>query len=376
MSRINAFFVLPNVHGGGAQRVTLNIIRHLDRAKYRPSLIILTELGEYTHLIPHDARLFHLKCSNAHRALWRLAKLIKNEEPDILYSALNYVNCVVLAAKSLSRSRAATIVSEHSYLSGKIESESYNELVANAMRWLYPRADKVICVSQAMADDLRHVLNLPPSQLEVIYNPIVDDQLLRQAEEPVSEIPWFIGQQNYSIILAVGNLVPEKGHDHLIKAFKIIRDIIDARLIIIGEGKKRNELEQLTKDLGIQEEIRLPGFLNNPYKFMARADVFVLSSVIEGLPTVLVEAMACGIPVVASDCPSGPSEVIIHGENGLLVPPADPETLAKAILRILQDKKLASRLAQNGKVRANDFRIQKIVKEYESLMQRLVAQVG
>jgi len=371
MKRIKVLFVLANLRVGGAQRVTLNLVKHLDRARFDPKLVVLTNLGEYQSAIPADVPLIHLNRSSARYAIWDLVKTIKKERPDIIYSVLNYVNCIVLAARWLARIPCTTVISEHSYVSGKLSSKQQLYWVARVMRWLYPKADKIVCVSQAIANDLQELLRLPPSKMQVIHNPVVDDELMRRSKEAVYECQWFREKHDKPVILAVGSLRAEKGFDYLLEAFALVRNIIEAKLVIIGEGEKRRELENLIHDLDLDTEVALLGYRNNPYKFMANADVFVLSSLVEGLPTVLIEAMACGVPVVATDCPSGPREIITHGENGLLVLAADPEDIAKAILRVLEDRELATKLTDNAKERAGDFNAAKITRKYETLFMRL-----
>ncbi len=219
-------------------------------------------------------------------------------------------------------------------------------------------------------EDLKKVLGFDSPKFRVIYNPIVDEELLRKAEEPVDH-PFF-GEGRPPVILAAGRLHVSKDFPTLLRAFSLVRREVPSRLLILGEGEKRRELEELAEELGIREDLDMPGFVKNPYKYMRRASVFVLSSQWEGLPTVLVEAMACGCPVVSTDCPSGPAEILQGGECGLLVPPRNAEELAAAILRVLKDKTLAQELREKGKIRAMDFTVERAVREYIRLVEEVV----
>ena len=237
------------------------------------------------------------------------------------------------------------------------------------MRPLYPKADFIVGVSQGVVDDLKKVLRFDSEKFRVIYNPTVDEELLKKAEEPLDH-PWFHDDGEPPVILAAGRLHISKDFPTLPRAFALVRKEVPSRLVILGEGEKRKELEKLAQELGIREDLDLPGFVENPYKYTKHAAVFVLSSQWEGLPTVLVEAMACGCPVVSTDCPSGPREILKDGEYGVLVPPKDPEKLAQGIPRVLENQDLRRELSVKGKRRALDFTVDRAVEEYVKLVKR------
>jgi len=251
-----------------------------------------------------------------------------------------------------------------------MQGESIKWLRTALLRYLYPRADALVAVSEGVAADLSRALNLPRQKITTIYNPVVEPSLSVRKDEPVDH-PWFAHDRPFPVVLGCGRLTKQKGFIYLIQAMARLQDKVPVRLVILGKGEQEAALKQLARDLDIQDKVAFIGFQSNPYKFIARADVFVLSSLWEGLPTVLIEAMACGTPVVSTDCPFGPSEIITHEINGLLVPPADAEALAAAILRVLEDKELAQRLIRNGRVRAQDFRVEKIMEQYEELFLRI-----
>jgi len=196
-------------------------------------------------------------------------------------------------------------------------------------RRLYPWADEIIAVSHGVADDLARVLKLPRERIRVIHNPVVTDQLYQKARE-APDHPWFAAGAP-PVVLGVGRLDPEKDFALLIEAFSILEKKRRVRLVVLGAGPERNALNSLIQELGISDSVELPGFVENPFSYMAGSAVLALTSWFEGLPNVLIEAMACGTPVVAVDCPSGPREILEGGRYGRLAPVGDAKALAHAI---------------------------------------------
>jgi glycosyltransferase involved in cell wall biosynthesis len=203
------------------------------------------------------------------------------------------------------------------------------------MRWLYPLVDQIIAVSQGVAEDIREITGLPPERITVIHNPVITARLLAMAREPVAH-PWFNAAEP-PVILGAGRLTRQKDFPTLIRAFARVQRHRPARLVILGEGRQRLALKTLAAELGVASEVDLPGFVVNPYAYMAKAAVFALSSTWEGSPNVLTEALALGTPAVATDCPSGPREILGEGRYGALVPVSDSASLAQAILATLDD---------------------------------------
>ena len=230
------------------------------------------------------------------------------------------------------------------------------------MKLLYPSANAIIGVSQGVSDDLEMQLALPKGRVRTIYNPVINSELLDQATETV-EHPW-LKSQNIPVFLAVGRLTAQKDFANLIKAFALVRQSKPARLIILGEGELRSELEQLVDKLRISEDVDLPGFASNPYSYMSQARCFVLSSRYEGLPTALIEAMACGCSIVSTDCPSGPQEILAGGKYGFLVPIEDSKLLSEAMLAVLEQPRAADELKQ----RANLFASSQIIPQYLAVL--------
>jgi glycosyltransferase involved in cell wall biosynthesis len=204
------------------------------------------------------------------------------------------------------------------------------------IRRFYPWANSIVAVSKGVADDLAQTAGLPRERIQVIYNPVVTPELREKAQTPLDH-PWFKPGQP-PVLLAVGRMSPQKDFPTLIRAFARVRQTRPAKLLILGEGKERPGLETLVRQLGLGQDVSLPGFVTNPYPYMARTSLFVLSSRWEGLPGVLIEALYCGAPIIATDCPSGPTEILADGRYGQLVPVGDVTALARAIETTLVSK--------------------------------------
>ncbi len=328
---------LPSLRGGGAERVMVNLARGFAERKLKVDLVLTKAEGPYLGEMSDLVRIIDLKASRVFRSLPKLVRYLRKERPEALLSALDHANIVALWAKKIARVPTRVVVSVHSTTS--IASAHAQNLPGRLMPFLmhffYPWADKVVAVSEDAADDLVKTAKLLREKIKVIYNPIVTPELFAKAEEPLDH-PWFQPGEP-PVILGVGRLTESKDFPTLIRAFALVRKGCPARLMILGEGEDRPKLEVLIEELGLREDVTLPGFVDNPYKYMKRARVFVLSSRWEGLPTVLIEAMALGTPVVSTDCPSGPREILEGGKWGRLVPVGDVEALAEAISKALDN---------------------------------------
>ena len=226
----------------------------------------------------------------------------------------------------------------------------------------FPWADEICAVSQGVAHDLAVTIGIPLEQISVLYNPVISDTIKDQSDSP-SGHPW-LDAKDRPVILGAGNLIEIKDHATLLRAFATLRSRVRARLIILGEGSQRSRLQHFASDLGVADDINLPGFVQNPLSFMARADVFALSSLVEGLPTVIIEALACGSRIVSTDCPYGPAELLLDGALGHLVPVGDDVALAEAL-----EAALATPAdAEASKARARLFSVDAAVADYLSLL--------
>lgn len=372
----NVCFLIPAFYGGGAERVMLNVLRHLDRSRFSPLLVLLVEKGPLLSDLPMDIRILTIRKDGNGFLLklldsYKLAKLLDEERPDILISFMWYTNAITLLARFLGKIRIRTIISE------RTSTVSYEDFLSNfirgvVIRFLYPFADTIIAPSYGIKRKLVNDSGISKEKVIVIHNP-VDIRTIRVKAEEGLEHTWYQGGKN--TLIAVGRLGREKGFAYLLRTVSLLSsEGIDCKLVILGEGKERENLLGLAKKLGIEEKVCLAGFQSNPYKYLSRSTIFVLSSLYEGFPNVLLEAMALGVPSIATRCQTGPEEIVTDGIDGLLVPPADEKALADAVRRLLLDEDLRKRLGEAGEKRAEDFSSDKIVKEYEALIEGICAE--
>ncbi len=325
---------LPSLAGGGAERVMLNLAGGFLERGHGVDLVLARREGPLLRQVPEGAGLVDLRARKPLGAVPRLAAYLRRERPDALFSTMTHANIAARMACLLSRTGVPCLLREASALSRELAAARRLDrwLVPRLVRLLYPGAAAVVALSRGVADDLCRVTGLRRERVQVIYNPVVSPALLRSSREPVDH-PWL--RQPVPVILAVGRLTRQKDFPTLLQAFALLRARREARLLILGEGEERPALEALCRELEIAEAVDLPGFVDNPRPFMAAASLMVLSSRWEGLGNVLIEALACGTPVVATDCPEGPREVLGDGAYGQLVPVGDAEALARAMERVL-----------------------------------------
>lgn len=300
-------------------------------------LVLAKAEGPYLTDVSPSVRVVDLRASRVLASLPGLVRYLRRERPTALLSAMSHANVVAAAARWLARVPMRLVVSEHNTYSvaNAAGKSSTSILMPSLMRLTYAGVDSIVAVSQGAAADLAAVMNLPSKRVQTIYNPVVTDTMLARSRQPV-EHPWF-GADEPPVILGIGRLTAQKNFSLLIRAFAQLHSQRNMRLMILGEGELRSELEALINKLGLEEDVALLGFVNNPYAYLRQSAMFALSSVWEGLPTVLIEAMACGVRVVSTDCPSGPSEILENGKWGRLVPMGDVDALAKAIAETLDD---------------------------------------
>ena len=322
---------LPSLNGGGAERVMLNVAHGLVEYGCAVDLLLAQANGPYLSQVHETIRIVDLKASRVLSSLPTLIRYLRRERPVVILSVLNHVNIVALLARRLARVTTRVVVSEHNTLSRASQNASRwrSRFVPPLIKRFYPWADSIVAVSKGVADDLAKQVKIPRERIQVIYNPVVTPELREGAKSSLDHV-WFMPGQP-PVVLAVGRLKTQKDFPTLIRAFAQVRQRHPARLMILGEGPDRPALEALVKQLGLEGEVAMPGFVENPYAYMRRASVFVLSSLWEGLPTVLIEALYCGAPIIATDCPSGPREILAGGGYGILVPVGDVMALAQAI---------------------------------------------
>lgn len=311
------------------------------------------------------------------RAARRLSKLINQEKPDVVVGILHVSAFLLAVARDFVGMKTPFIANLHGHASAYLQKEVSNPfhrfINGVLVRYMCSRAHAAIVPSLGVRKDLIDRFGVNSLKINAIYNGMDLDMIRRRMEESSEHAPR-VG--NLPVILGVGRLDAQKSFHVLISAFADVLKHTPAKLVILGEGHERPRLERLTASLGIQDSVSLPGFVENPHPWMRQAAVFCLSSAYEGFGYVLVEAMACGCPVISTDCPSGPDEIIHPGENGMLVPVDNVVALADAIRRILVDDRLRNKLIQGGLARADDFTVPEMVNQYERVYQSTVQTAG
>lgn len=364
MRNVRIAMFWPTLAGGGVERNGVKVSRELLRRGFDVDIVLANASGPLANEVPSGARVVDLNLrlggGRLVLAVGPLAKYLSREKPDVLWSNMTEVNVIAIAATLSASHRPWCIVSERNVLTPRVKKSIAKRVVRLAAQWLYPKADRIHAVSLGVADDVAVVTKVDRRRIRVIYNPILTEDMLLKAEQPLND-PWFLPGEP-PVILGAGRLVPQKDFATLIRAFALVRSRIRARLVILGEGPLRGELESLAQQLGVDEDVRFIGFVLNPFVYMKRAAVFVLPSLHEGFPNVLAEAMAVGTPVVATNCPSGPDEILEGGKWGHLVPIRDTRALADAIAETLLNPN-PSRV-EGALRRVEKLRLEHIVDEY------------
>lgn len=375
--RMHVLFLTTRLHGGGAEMHMIRVVNHLPRDQFQISVATLRAGGDYEALLEPDVGRYVLYQGTMQSTTWSLLqsalplrKLLRELRPDVL--------CAILDGPGVLASMVCRSLADPPKLVTSVQcsiSEVYapwhpvrRAILAGMKRW-YPHADKVIAISYGVANDMYSHIPQVRNHTQVIYNASVDDRVLKAAKLTPTHDP---ARVDGPLVVACGRLTAQKGFDDLLKAYQKVHSRCGGQLWILGTGEDRDTLTELAGSLGIGGNVRLLGFQPNPYAFMASADLFVLSSRFEGLGMVVAEAMASGAPVVSTDCPHGPAEILRDSESGLLVPVSDPDALADAMLRVLKDESIARRLRERGHARAADFHARNIAAEYGRLFQGLL----
>jgi len=331
--------VLPSLAGGGAERVLLQLAHQLLAQGLPVELLLAQASGPYLADVDGALPLHQLGGRGVLRSLLPLVRYLRQRRPQVVLAAMTHMNVVALLAARLAAAgggpQVRVVVSERAALSALLAAEAPLQRLVQRwlVRWLYPRAGAVLAVSAGVARDVEAVAGLPAGRVLPIANPLDVDDLRTRAKQPLVH-PW-LEPGSPPLLLAAGRLEAQKDFVTLLQAVALLVQERPLRLVILGEGSQRRTLEARRAVLGLDAVVALPGFCANPMAWMGRAAVLVLSSSWEGLPGVLLQAMACGTPVVSTDCPHGPREILEDGAWGALVPVGDAPALAAAISRQL-----------------------------------------
>lgn len=355
---------LPDLSGGGAERLYISLAPLFIDAGYRVTFLLDRLGGDLLPLLPPGCAVHALNARRQIHALPKLVRYLRRARPDVLIANMEHMNVMAVIARALTGVPTRVVASQHSVFSEQVKRGSWQfRALPMLYRLVIPFADRVVTVSEGVADDLVKATGLPRRNISIIYNGVVtsdfDD---RAALRPAH--PWFLEDQ--PIILGMGRLVAQKGFATLIRAFARVADRSDARLVILGEGPLRVALEDQVSALGsLSERISLPGFIANPLPLLQGARLFALTSLNEGFGNVIAEALACGTPVVSTDCPYGPAEILGNGRYGRLVPVGDADALGDAFLAALGHDADRAELMRRGR----RFSVARCAEDYGKLIQ-------
>ena len=329
--------LVPTLEIGGVERMFANLANGLHQCGVEVDLVVGRAGGDMEMVLEEDIHVFDLECNHMTRSVTGVAKYLHARKPVAVIAGMTHCTAAAVAARSISRQKTKIIATEHNTMS-KVVANSKGLKYRWLRRWgcwALNSADLIVAVSHGVANDLSEQTGILRQRLQVIYNPVITDAFYSDAAAAVLH-PWFQPGEP-PVILAVGRLDKQKDFPMLVRAFSIVRKRRSARLMILGEGPDRSRIEKIAEEADLACHIALPGFEQNPYKFMNHAAVFAFSSQWEGFGVALVEALALGVPVVSTNCTYGPAEILCNGKFGALVPVGDHEAMARALLDALDN---------------------------------------
>lgn len=354
--------ILPNLRGGGVERLHILLADEFIRRGYEVDFVLFRAEGELLSEVPISARVVDLQAKRLRTVFWPLVRYLRRSCPAATLASMWPVTGLAALANAVSGVNSRVIVSEHNALSQTPAYRGWSRRLHRTFgKSIYGLCDGVVSVSEGVRQDVIAGTGLAGDQISVIYNPV--RQVMRSASLADPDIvAWWRGGS--AKLIAIGSFKPQKDFSNLLQAFARVLQTNDARLLILGEGPLRDELEALIVALGLSDRVQMPGFVSDPYPYLAQADLFVLSSAWEGLGNVILEALVCGTPVVSTDCPSGPAEILENGRYGHLVPVGDAEALAHTITKALtasHDRDLLRR-------RGSEFSVERAAEQYLALL--------
>jgi len=326
---------LESLGEGGAEQALVTLMNAFIEKGYTVELVLCKSGGVLQNQLSDDIKIVDLRVKSLYRCLPKLVSFLKSRKPHVVLTTLDLASLIVLIAKRIASVQTRVIIRIANTVSIQKRSWLKKKFEHFFLSRIYPWANGLVAVSRSVADDLAQYISMPRERIGYIYNPVITPRMMALANEPLAH-PWFESGQP-PVILGVGRLTEQKKFDILILAFARIRTVYPSRLLILGEGEQRANLQALINKLKLTDEALMPGFVDNPFQYMKNAAVFVLSSAWEGLPAVLIQSLACGCPVVSTDCPSGPREILDQGRYGRLVPVGDAVALAEAMLDTLSN---------------------------------------
>lgn len=364
-------FLLSDLKGGGAQKMVINLANWFAHKGYKTELVLFNNTGKYNNLVADNVAIRNLKTSRTLYGIRPLSHYLKKENPDILFSAIYHVNIIAIFSSLLARTKTKTIVSERNHFTRSLLDKIFLEKVfwSFLLRIFYPFSDYIIGISDGVCDDLKGKLPARAHhKIETIYNPVVTDNFKKNSQRGVKDI--FPKSSGVKLITS-GRMVLQKDYPTLLKAFQLYQNKNNnAHLVILGDGPLKDELKSLAKKLNIGDNVTFAGFVEEPLAYIKQADIFVMTSAWEGFCNVIVEALFCGLKIVVTDCPSGPSEILKEGQFGTLCTVGNPSSIAKSIENTVEKKVKP----EAQKKRALDFHVDSIGEHFLKCFQKVVYQ--
>jgi glycosyltransferase involved in cell wall biosynthesis len=359
----NITLFIPSLIRAGAQTAMVNLANEFASRGLSVDLVVLSSNGPLSKVLISGVNVIDLNASRLLTGLIPLGLFLRKKKPKVVISFLKHANTILLLVSKIFFTDVSVIVSERNHVQLSLQSlpRPVGWLIEKLMQLTYPWAKNIVAVSEGVAESLKVLIKSHSNRINVIYNPIVYPGLVKKKEYNTQH-RWLIAKKQ-PVFLAAGRLTDQKDYPNLLNAFSLVVKKVACKLIILGEGELRMELEKMVTAMGLENSVDLAGLVENSYAFMHRCDVFVLSSKWEGFPNVIVEAMYCGAKIVSTDCPSGPAEILEKGKWGKLVKVGDPAELADAMLKTLSLPKLPV------EKRANFFSIKRAADKYLNLIQ-------
>lgn len=362
--------LLPSLLIGGAEKSLIELSNGLAQRGWNIHLVVMSTEGPLIGQIDPKVRLVDLGCSSYRDTVRALARYYKQDRPAAILTSMYATGLAAIAAKIISAHKPRVVVGGHSSIVEAHRGNPKDRLLLHPLcKVMFPLADGIIAVSRGLALELERFIRIPRHRIRTIYNPVVTANLATLAKEQLFH-PWLDGSRKAvsPTLVSVGRLVEHKGYDVLLHALVEVRRHIDCRLIIVGGGPLELELKALAQRLELADWVDFVGWQDNPFKYVARADLFVLSSRYEGLANVVIEALACGCPVVATDCNYGPDEILESGKYGGLAATENPDDLASKILVELGKERDAGGRRAARKSRSLDFTVAAAVEQYSRVL--------
>lgn len=359
-------FFLVNLEGGGVQKAALTFIRQLMNVGIKTYLVVLDGNGPLRGEIPKNLTFFDLKIKRTRWAFFSILKYLVKQKPNLVISSQTHLNLLMIILKQLCRYPDYLVVREHNSFTKEMlnDKKLFERMRIKIIKYFYPLSDRFEVVSEYVEKSIRDFCQYK-KEIIVLQNGIDLSIIQKHKQAPTNFINRELNN-NKKYIVGIGRLAIQKNFSLLIKAFSLLDDQIDAELIILGEGPERRNLEKLCYDLQVSDRVKMPGFLENPFSVLSRADVFVLSSNWEGYGNVIMEASAVGVPIISTDCPGPPIEILRTQKFSLVVPMNNPQAMAIAMRELLESEINKDEILEFSK----QFDIAKVAVAYEELVEK------